>query len=102
MNPTETLMKPRNRSAILLLAFVVFPFLPPGCRKQETAGSRSGMANPASVNCLKQGGRLDIRRDPGGGQVGVCVFEDGSECGEWALFRGECRRGERRGPAPAP
>ena len=49
-----------------------------------------GMPNPASVYCEAQGGTVDIRTDDGGGQVGVCVFTDGSECDEWAFFRGEC------------
>ncbi|MGC9393275.1 MAG: putative hemolysin [Anaerolineae bacterium] len=48
-----------------------------------------GMANPASVYCEEQGGTLDIR-DTDVGQYGVCVFADGSECEEWAFFRGEC------------
>ena len=52
------------------------------------------MANPASVHCEEQGGTLDIRSDPDGGEVGYCQFEDGSECEEWAFFRGECSPGE--------
>ncbi|MBU1866793.1 MAG: DUF333 domain-containing protein, partial [Actinobacteria bacterium] len=28
-----------------------------------------------------------------GGTYGVCVFPDGSECDEWAFFRGECEPG---------
>ncbi|MFA5888692.1 MAG: DUF333 domain-containing protein [Candidatus Paceibacterota bacterium] len=50
-----------------------------------------GIANPASVFCVEQGGRLDIRTDTNGGQTGFCVFEGGPECEEWAFFRGECR-----------
>lgn len=48
-----------------------------------------GLANPASVNCLKQGGTLQMRQEPRG-TYGVCVFKGGRECEEWALFRGEC------------
>jgi len=48
------------------------------------------IANPASVNCEEQGGRLDIRTDEAGGQIGYCIFEDGTECEEWAFLRGEC------------
>ena len=51
-----------------------------------------GMPNPASVFCEEQGGRLDIRTGADGGQFGVCIFADGSECEEWAFYRGECRR----------
>ena len=48
------------------------------------------LANPASQNCIKQGGSLRIERRPDGGQYGVCVFVDNYQCEEWALFRGEC------------
>jgi putative hemolysin len=48
------------------------------------------IANPASVYCGQYGGTLEIRTDETGGQMGVCVFADGSECEEWAYFRGEC------------
>ncbi len=48
------------------------------------------MANPASVNCTRQGGTLTIERRPDGGEFGVCVFADNYQCEEWALFRGEC------------
>ncbi|MFB0536537.1 MAG: DUF333 domain-containing protein, partial [Anaerolineae bacterium] len=52
----------------------------------------AGMPNPASVFCEEQGGRVEIRAGEGG-QVGYCVFPDGSECEEWAFFRGECAPG---------
>jgi putative hemolysin len=59
----------------------------------ETAGGGADMPNPASVYCEEQGGTLEIRTGADGGQVGICVFADGSECDEWALFRGECAPG---------
>ena len=47
-----------------------------------------GMANPASVWCVKnRGGKLEIRRDKDGGQYGVCILPDGTEVEEWELFR---------------
>ena len=52
-----------------------------------------GIANPASVNCIEKGGVLEIV-DGVGGQYGLCKFEDGSLCEEWAFFRGECNIGE--------
>jgi len=58
---------------------------------RETPGT--GMANPASVYCQEQGGTLEMRTDADGGQYGVCIFPDGSECEEWAFFRGECSPG---------
>ncbi|HSN75255.1 MAG TPA: DUF333 domain-containing protein, partial [Anaerolineae bacterium] len=56
-----------------------------------------GMANPASVYCEEHDGRLEIRTDEDGGQFGVCIFADGSECDEWAFYRGECAPGEQPG-----
>ncbi|MEA3339639.1 MAG: DUF333 domain-containing protein [Chloroflexota bacterium] len=35
-----------------------------------------------------------MRTGDDGGEYGVCVFSDGSECEEWAFFRGECEPGE--------
>jgi putative hemolysin len=56
-------------------------------RPWEENCSGTQMANPASVNCIDQGGALDIRDTPQG-QIGVCLI-NGNECEEWALFRGE-------------
>jgi uncharacterized protein len=55
------------------------------------ANTGVGIANPASVYCEDNGGELDIRADEQGNQSGICVFPDGSECDEWAYFRGECK-----------
>jgi len=51
------------------------------------------MPNPASVYCEQNGGKLELRQDASGGVAGICVFPDGSECDEWAYFRGECKAG---------
>ena len=51
------------------------------------------MPNPASVYCEQEGGRLVIRQDGAGGEIGFCVFPAGSECEEWAFLRGECQAG---------
>lgn len=45
------------------------------------------LPNPASVHCVEQGGTLDIRKDADGNEIGVCVFDIGHECEEWALFQ---------------
>jgi putative hemolysin len=47
------------------------------------------IANPASVYCEEQGGTVEIV-DTDDGQLGICVFDDGRECEEWAYYRGEC------------
>ena len=60
---------------------------------KPTAGQteqKTGLPNPASVNCAKKGGKLQIRKDTRGNEYGACVFLNGHECEEWALFRGEC------------
>lgn len=60
----------------------------------QTAGAATvKLANPASVHCVQQGGTLEIRERPGGGQYGVCVFTDNLQCEEWALLRGTCPPG---------
>lgn len=56
------------------------------------------LANPASQYCEQQGNRMEIRTDASGGQSGVCILQNGSECDEWAYFRGEC--GAPETPAP--
>lgn len=50
--------------------------------------------NPASAFCLKQGGQLVLRRDSANNVYGVCIFEDNTECDEWAYFRHECGPGD--------
>ncbi len=48
------------------------------------------LPNPASAFCEQQGFKLEIRTAADGSQTGVCIFPDGSECDEWAFFRGDC------------
>ena len=62
--------------------------------QQPTA--RPGMANPASICCEQQGGQVDIRTAADGSQSGFCLFSDGSECDEWAFYRGECKPGQSK------
>lgn len=52
-------------------------------------GNDAEIANPASANCVKVGGTLEMRNNPKG-QYGVCLFEDNRQCEEWALMRGQC------------
>ncbi|KWC60939.1 DUF333 domain-containing protein [Burkholderia ubonensis] len=58
--------------------------LPPG--QPASPAPKAALPNPASVNCVKLGGRHAIRNTPGG-DVGICVFKDGRVCEEWALYR---------------
>jgi len=52
--------------------------------------AKATLANPASVNCGKRGGKTVIRKNADGSEYGVCVFPNGAECEEWALFRRQC------------
>ena len=66
------------------------------CVNESSQKKGTKLANPASVHCGKVGGELRIESIGDRGQIGVCYFEDGRQCEEWALFRGECPVGGRR------
>jgi putative hemolysin len=74
---------------LLIVPFVLLAVV--GC---SSSAEPAQMANPASEYCIEQGGKLDIREDDNGGEVGYCQFDDGSECEEWTYFRGDCSPGE--------
>jgi putative hemolysin len=86
---------------LILLVPLLYACSGPINEPGSTSDPAVGLANPASVHCEEQGGRLEIRTTADGGQYGVCIFEDGSECEEWAYFRAECQPGELE-DAPAP
>jgi Tol biopolymer transport system component len=48
------------------------------------------LANPASANCIQQGGFIEMEDRAGLGEFGVCYFLDNRQCEEWALLRGDC------------
>ena len=79
------------------IIFAVVAMLLAGCAVTDEPDD-VGMPNHASVYCEEQGGTLEIREDEKGGQYGVCVFDDGSECEEWAFYNGNCEPGI--GPLP--
>jgi len=60
------------------------------------------LPNPASAFCEQQGYKLEIRTAPDGSQAGVCIFPNGSECDEWAYFRGECVPASMETPTISP
>jgi putative hemolysin len=62
----------------------------------DSFDSPVGLPNPASVFCQEQGYTLELRSDASG-TAGYCIFPDGTECEEWAFYRGECAPGT---PAP--
>lgn len=63
------------------------------CTTIFPAQKAANMQNPASAYCEEQGFTLQIRTAVDGSQSGVCIFQDGSECDEWAYFRSECGPG---------
>jgi len=78
------------------------PSFPAPSRPCETEGEiikaaevekNSNLANPASQNCLDKGGRLEMREETAG-TLGICKFNDGTECEEWQFYRGECLQGQ--------
>jgi hypothetical protein len=56
-----------------------------GC-SSGSAGNPPGLANPASVYCVEQGGEVDIV-DETDGEVGYCNLPDGTRVEEWELYR---------------
>jgi len=81
-------------NAVLLLAAAL---VATGCgRGAADQDAVARLANPASENCIAQGGRHTVEQAPNGGEYGVCLFEDNRQCEEWALLRGACRVGGLR------
>lgn len=56
----------------------------------------TSLANPASTNCITQGGNVRIESKPDGSQYGVCYFDDNRQCEEWAMMRGNCPVGGKK------
>ena len=54
----------------------------------DTSTSPAGLANPASVFCVDQGGTIEIV-DETDGQVGYCNLPDGTRIEEWEYFRSQ-------------
>lgn len=50
-------------------------------------------SNPPSAYCAKLGGKSATEKRPDGVEIGVCTFESGLQCEEWALYRLQCPPG---------
>ncbi len=81
--------KKKGRVVIFLLVIILCAA---ACSPAAQDGG-PGLPNPAAVNCEESRGRSEIRSAADGNQYGVCIFDDGSECEEWAFMRGECAPG---------
>jgi putative hemolysin len=89
----------------MIVALILVGFLVTACGAEPTPApsptqAAADMTNPASTFCVEQGYDLEFR-DEAGGQVGYCLFPDGSECEEWAFYRGECAPASESQPTPA-
>jgi putative hemolysin len=74
------------RAVVLILATLIIS----GCGT-VTVEPTTELPNPASAYCEERGYTIEIRTSADGGTYGVCKFSDGSECEEWAFYRGECK-----------
>jgi C1A family cysteine protease len=48
------------------------------------------MANPAAVYCSELGYNYTIIKTNDGGEQGICILPDKTECEEWQFFEGKC------------
>lgn len=85
------------RSTVLLLGLILVALAVAACgaEPEPTPGTFESpveIANPASQHCIEQGYELEMRTTAEG-TTGYCLFEDGTECEEWAYYRGECGPG---------
>jgi putative hemolysin len=87
---------------ILIVLTSCTPQAQPTAVTVPTDISQPDMPNPASAYCEQQGYRVEIRTAADGSQTGYCIFPDGSECDEWAYFRGECGPADQSGSTSFP
>jgi putative hemolysin len=90
----------KQKWIVVALAVILLCGLIAGCQPADTQQTDetpvssptdgAGLPNPASAYCQEQGYKHEIRTAADGSQSGVCIFPDGSECDEWAYYRGEC------------
>lgn len=59
-----------------------------GTGTSDTTTPAGQIANPASVFCVEQGGRVEIV-DEASGQVGYCNLPDGTRVEEWEYYRSQ-------------
>lgn len=83
-----------KKLVLVLFLTLVLTFFLIGCTEKTSAdfseSSETQIANPASVYCQEQGGKLEIRTNTDGAQTGYCILADGTECEEWDYFNKKC------------
>ena len=88
-------MRPMARLALITVLALAACKLPEHTAPAPSAAPPArpeavGMANPASVACVRSGGELVSYSSPEG-VTSYCRMSDGRQCEEWALFRdGKC------------
>lgn len=74
-------------AAILWIATVLLAGC--GSNTETVEEGNTQLANPASVYCEENGGKLKLEEG-----AWLCMFEDGSYCEEWSYQRWECQPGD--------
>ncbi len=97
---TAKIKRINSYSSCIAAGYPSLESFPPQCKTPDgrtfvgtellTPTDSAKIANPASDNCKKLGGTLEIK-DEMAGQVGYCTLPNGKVCEEWALLRGECK-----------
>lgn len=73
----------------LLLGACAAPAAPPASSMGSAPSSpahKVGLANPASVFCIQQGGKLRMEKTQQG-EHAMCILANGQAIEEWAYFR---------------
>lgn len=96
-----------KKTLIFTLLMLILTSCSPTDSQSESQSNASdvpqaNLPNPASVYCEEQGYTVEIRTAEDGSQSGYCIFSDGSECDEWAYFRGECAPANQSGSENSP
>ena len=104
IRPCPTRMPPAKVGAtrlITLLAALLTgcaaapPAAPPAADPAPPHAAKPvGLANPATVACIRAGGVAFTERAADGSERGLCRLPAGQVCDQWAFFRGECGAGQ--------
>jgi putative hemolysin len=70
------------KKAILAISVILIA----GCSSTSEQNPAPGLSNPASIYCIKQGGKLSIVNS-GNGEVGYCNLPNKERVEEWELYR---------------
>lgn len=80
----------RMRMMILLALMMLLAACGTIASEDTTSPADSvGLANPAAVYCEGLGYEMETVETPEG-QDSVCIFPDGSQCGQWDFLSGRC------------